>query len=282
MLNDFIVRYQILKIVFSFCFMAAASMFWLVSAPPAYSQKPTKKDIAVFSPKKAKLKAMQARGFIKTGLRPVYPADFDCPKGVSGFASQTRFDGSRRSFKYFRGLHGGYDIPADEGTPIVAMADGTVVHKSRGKGIGGIGIILQHAPDDTGLGAWIYTEYKHLMKLPSLELGQRVKKGQQVGLNGKTGTTGGYYGLSGFAHLHLTTWYSERADYTVGKLFVPVGGQWMDPLALFRSDTLLDSHVLRRLDKNAKRVLITYISSDGRLHPENSRIVWPFICNPKS
>ena len=80
MLNDFIVRYQILKIVFSFCFMAAASMFWLVSAPPAYSQKPTKKDIAVFSPKKAKLKAMQARGFIKTGLRPVYPADFDCPK----------------------------------------------------------------------------------------------------------------------------------------------------------------------------------------------------------
>lgn len=225
---------------------------------------------------------MQARGFIRTGLQPVYPAEANCPRGVSEFASQTRADGSRRSFKFFRGFHGGYDIPANEGTPIVAIADGTVVHKSRGKGIGGIGIVLQHAPEDTGLGAWVYTEYKHLMKMPSLELGKQVKKGQQVGLNGKTGTIGGYYGAAGFAHLHLTTWYSERADYTAGKLFVPVDGQWMDPLALFRGETLLGSHALRKLDKDTKKIPIPYLTADGRSHPEKSKTVWPFICQPKS
>ena len=177
------------------------------AAPPTTQATPAKamsEDIAAFSPIKAKLDVMQARGFVATGLTPVYPADADCPPGTSDFASRTRSDGSRRSRKFYKGFHGGYDIPAEEGRPVVAIADGTVVHKNEGLSIGGIGVILQHAPEDTDLGVWIYTEYKHLKEMPDLQLGQRLERGQQIGPSGKTGTIGGHYGSAGFAHLHLT------------------------------------------------------------------------------
>ncbi len=238
-------------------------------------------ELAVFSPIKAKLKTMQARGFVATGLHPVYPVETDCLQGTSEFSSPTRTDGSRRSRKYFRGYHGGHDIPAPEGTPVLAVADGTVVHKTAGKSIGGIGVILQHSQDDTGLPAWIYTEYKHLMKMPELEIGQRVEKGQQIGLNGKTGAIGGHYGTEGFAHLHLTAWYSRGSEFRTGRAFVPIEGRWMDPLALFASHPDLDSHKLRALSAASKNVRIAYMTPDGKVHPETSKIVWPFACVPK-
>ena len=71
---------------------------------------------------------------------------------------------------------------------------------------------------------WIYTEYKHLKEMPDLQLGQRLERGQQIGPSGKTGTIGGHYGSAGFAHLHLTAWYSERMESTKGKMFIPVDG----------------------------------------------------------
>ena len=103
---------------------------------------------SAFMPSKAEPKAMRARGFFATGLKPVYPEEVVCPKADSAFAARTRGDGSRRSSKYYHGYHGGMDIPVPEGTPIRAVAWGEVVHKSVGQGgIGGIAVVLRHAPE---------------------------------------------------------------------------------------------------------------------------------------
>ena len=56
----------------------------------------------------------------------------------------------------------------------------------------------------------------------------------------------------------------------------------MDPLALFRGDKQLDSKVLKKLGKDAKQVPIPYLGSSGKVHPQNSKTVWPFVCPTKS
>lgn len=233
--------------------------------------------LGAFAPMRANLADMQARGFFATGLKPEYPSNADCPKANSFFGDTTRGDGSARSPKFYRGYHGGLDIPVPEGTPIVAMAAGTVVHKLEGEGIGGIGIVLQHAPADTGLPVWTYTEYKHLQRLPDLEVGRRVAMGEVIGVSGKTGTAGRHYGPAGHTHLHVTAFFGASDRFVARRLFAPIGGQWMDPLALFRGPPL-DSQALRALPDPAKRVAIPYKGSDGRLHPADTKVVWPFVC----
>ncbi|MDP6602956.1 MAG: M23 family metallopeptidase, partial [Rhodospirillales bacterium] len=190
--------------------------------------------IGAFIPTRANLDAMRIRGFLETGLAPVYPDDADCPLMTSAFGVATRSDGSQRSRRFYQGRHGGFDIPADEGTPILALADGTVVTMGEGAAIGGLAIVLQHAPEDTGLDVWTYTEYKHIQELPPLTIGQRVAMGELIARAGKTGTTGGYYGADGFSHLHMTAFFSTGGEYEIGHMLIPVGGQWMDPMAFFR------------------------------------------------
>ncbi len=233
--------------------------------------------VGAFVPMKAKLEHMRARGFMATGLVAVYPQNADCPKGTSDFASQTRSDGSRRNRRFYQGYHGGYDIPAAEGTPLLAIADGTVVHKHPGASIGGLVLVLQHAPGDTGLPVWTYTEYKHLRELPDLEIGQRVTRGQQIALSGKTGTQGGHYGAEGFAHLHLTAFFSPVGEFKITRMLIPAQGQWLDPLALFKRPPL-DSQTLSALPAAQKQVSIPYKTNDGRMVPEGTRLVWPFAC----
>jgi hypothetical protein len=65
------------------------------------------------------------------------------------------------------------------------MADGTVVSKGEGENIGGIGITLQHAPLETGLPYYTYTEYKHLVTLPDFPLGHKVRVGEEIGQAGR-------------------------------------------------------------------------------------------------
>lgn len=237
---------------------------------------------AAFLPMGAELDAMRERGFFATGLEPVYPGDADCLKIDSPFASQKRYDGSWRNQRYYHGYHGGADMSADEGTPILAVADGTVVHKSGGGGgIGGIGIVLQHAPDDTGLGVWAYTEYKHLREMPDLAEGQRVRMGEVIAFAGKTGTTGGRaYGPAGHSHLHLTAFYSESDGYMAKRMLIPEDGWWMDPVALFKAPPI-DSATLKDLPDSEKRVVIPYKTTDGHIVPEGTKVVWPFACSPK-
>lgn len=233
-----------------------------------------------FMPTRANPVDMRKRGFFATGLAAVYPAEASCPSITSHFADAKRSDGSTRSPRYYQGLHSGVDIPAPEGTPVLAMADGTVVHKGEGENIGGIGIVLQHAPEQTGLPFYAYTEYKHLVKLPDFPVGHRLNKGEELGQAGISGTTDGYYGEEGFSHLHLSAWYSESAEYKAGRMFVPVGGQWMDPLA-FLKGMPLDSASVEKLPREQKRVAVAYKTGDGKTRPAAAKVIWPFVCQAK-
>ncbi len=248
--------------------------------PAGVEEGPSPEVIGAFSPVQSRPELMQASGFLATGLKPIYPADVACPKVNSLFSSTTRGDGSSRSRKFYQGYHNGMDIPVPEGTPILAVADGTVVRKDVGENIAGIAMVLQHSPQDTGLPVWTYTEYKHLQEMPALPLGQRVVKGEVIGKAGVTGTTGGYYGAAGHSHLHLSAWYSEGKEYRSLRMFIPAGGYWIDPLALFRKPPLA-SAALRDLSDEQKKTVIAYKTGEGRIVPEGARIVWPFVCTPK-
>ncbi len=237
--------------------------------------------VGAFSPMRSNRDAMERRGFIATGLEAVYPRDVNCLPIVSPFASPTRHDGTQRSRRFFEGLHGGADIAAPDGTPLLAIANGTVVYMHEGENIGGIGLFLQHSPDDTGLSVWLYTEYKHLQAMPNLKVGQRGWMGDPVGRVGNTGTTGGRaYGEEGFYHLHWTAFYSDGPDYQAKRLFIPEGGQWLDPLAVFLREPL-SSQEIGNLSAERKKVRIAYRSTDGRTVPADAKIIWPIACEAR-
>lgn len=234
-----------------------------------------------FIPGQANFGAMQARGFFATGLIPVYPERVSCPTLNSAFAATTRGDGSQRARQFFLGYHGGIDIPVAEGTPVLAVADGKVVHKSPGEAIGGIGIVLQHAPADTGLSVWVYSEYKHLMRLPEIEVGMRVRMGETIALSGRTGTQGGHYGPGGHPHLHLSAWHAQTEEHDARRIVLPKDGHWLDPLALFRGPPV-DSTSLAALPGDQKRVPIPYLAADGQAQPAGTKFVWPLGCAAKN
>lgn len=85
-----------------------------------------------------------------------------------------------------RNPHSGEDIAAPEKTPVYAPNDGVVAgvvdHFFSGKGI-----IIDH-------GRGLFTEYFHLFKA-EVKKGQKIKKGEEIGLVGKTGRATG-------PHLH--------------------------------------------------------------------------------
>lgn len=95
----------------------------------------------------------------------------------------------------FRGrsaMHAGIDLAGPVGTPIYATADG-VVGRSRYAGAYGNLVEIDH-------GQGIQTRYGHMSRLIARE-GQRVKRGDLIGLMGSTGRSTG-------SHLH----YEVRID----------------------------------------------------------------------
>jgi len=85
-----------------------------------------------------------------------------------------------------RQFHYGIDIATNFGNPIVATADGIVISLDNDK-IGGKNITISH-------GNGITTHYLHLSKF-LVNSGQKVKRGDVIGLVGKTGKAQG-------PHLH--------------------------------------------------------------------------------
>lgn len=96
----------------------------------------------------------------------------------------------------FRGraaMHGGIDMAGPVGTPIYATADGTVATAAWNSG--GYGNLVE-----VGHGAGIATRYGHLSRI-MVNPGERVRRGQLIGLMGSTGRSTG-------SHLH----YEVRID----------------------------------------------------------------------
>lgn len=85
------------------------------------------------------------------------------------------------------GAHTGLDIGAGSGTPILAVADGTVTYASPMGTYGNL-VIITH-------GNGIQTYYAHCSKI-LVSVGQQVSSGQSIALVGSTGNSTG-------PHLHL-------------------------------------------------------------------------------
>ncbi|OGI42668.1 MAG: hypothetical protein A2V92_00475 [Candidatus Muproteobacteria bacterium RBG_16_65_31] len=247
------------------------------------SDQPSNREIAqkYFHPMRASSSGLRERGLEETGLVAVYPKDAACPQANSFFADRKRGDGSTRSPRFNHGMHAGLDIPAPEGTPILAIADGVVVAKKEETpdGIGGIGIILQHAPADTGYSAWLYTRYKHLKEMPALEIGERVKLGRKIADTGVSGTAGRHYGSGGHSHLHLDLFVSPDDKYFSGEVvFFPINGQMADPLAIFRGEPM-DTASVRKLPDDRKKVAFSYMTESGKIvNSGEARVIWPYAC----
>ena len=112
------------------------------------------------------------------------PALFVMPvQGTVTSAFGYRADPFTSSFS----LHGGYDIGAPAGTPIVAATDGVVALAETGTGSYGNYIIIKNEQ--------VQTLYGHLLKV-GVTVGQSVKKGQLIGQCGSTGRSTG-------PHLHF-------------------------------------------------------------------------------
>ncbi|MFN3727909.1 MAG: M23 family metallopeptidase [Allosphingosinicella sp.] len=122
-------------------------------------------------------------------------------QGVASIPSMMPVQGARWTSSFgvrsdpFRGraaMHGGIDMAGPVGTPIYATADGIV---STADWQGGYGNLVE-----LGHGAGIATRYGHLSRI-MVRNGERVTRGQVIGLMGSTGRSTG-------SHLH----YEVRID----------------------------------------------------------------------
>lgn len=125
------------------------------------------------------------------------PVDVDFIQPTQGII--TGSFGRRRVFNgEARRPHSGMDIAADEGVPVIAPADGTVVEVGNFFFSGKL-VYVHHGQGVTSL-------FAHMSEI-NVELGQKVKKGQLIGKVGETGRVTG-------PHLH----------WSLG-----LNGTWIDP-----------------------------------------------------
>lgn len=127
--------------------------------------------------------AMYSSGF-------AYPLDSVKITGV--FGSQRILNGRPRN------IHNGLDFSAEEGDSIRAISNGFVRIAGEHFFYNGNFVLLDH-------GQGLNSVYLHMSKL-LVETGQKVKKGDVIGLVGATGRATG-------PHLHLgVQWYKKRID----------------------------------------------------------------------
>ncbi|OGW63096.1 MAG: hypothetical protein A2V83_00720 [Nitrospirae bacterium RBG_16_64_22] len=217
-----------------------------------------------------------AKGLFETGLAPRFPDRVKCREIDEAYAISYTHKRDREQY------HGGIDIPAPTGTPIVAAAAGTVVGKYLGEqSFRGIEIVLRHSPEDTGIPLWIYTQYSHFSEMPKVEVGQRVRMGEVLGPTGNTGI-GRHGRQSGKRRpaIHFGAFFSASERYAdIRDRIIPVDGYWMDPVALFRKKIPLDSASMKALPAGEKEVPISVMFEDGKTFPADTKIVWPYACS---
>ncbi|WP_380177626.1 murein DD-endopeptidase MepM [Kalamiella sp. sgz302252] len=91
--------------------------------------------------------------------------------------------------------HKGVDFAIPLGTPVLAVGDGEVIVAKRSGGAGNY-VAIRH-------GRQYMTRYMHMKKL-LVKPGEKVKRGERIGLTGNTGRSTG-------PHLHFEVWINNQA-----------------------------------------------------------------------
>ncbi|OQX30499.1 MAG: hypothetical protein B0D96_01525 [Candidatus Sedimenticola endophacoides] len=226
---------------------------------------------------------LKARGLIETGLHPVWPADVSCRGIDEWYAMDYTHKRPKESY------HGGIDIPAPFGTPILAAMAGEVVALYEGqRNPRGIEVVLRHTPEQSGLPLYLYSRYTHFERMPGLKVGQRVPMGEVLGTTGNSGVRGceltgkSCRGKSRRPALHFDILYTRDSRYfDSGSILIPFEAHWMDPNALYRKGPPYDSRSLRGLPDAEKAVAIAYRMESGEPVPSSTRMIWPYPCVKK-
>lgn len=222
--------------------------------------------------KSKSVEIQKARGGIETGLEADFIGGAECPQIDS---EQWAIDYTHKRGK--PAIHKGVDIPQPIGTPILALAAGTVVGSFMNVGnMKGIEVMLRHTPEQTGLPYWTYTQYTHLRELSPLPIGAQVELGQSVGITHNTGKMGKRIRRDA---LHLAILYSESPEWSNdGRFVIPKDSYWMDPNAFYRSKGPYDSQSLEVLPSDQKSVPVPYMKPDGSFVPPDTKRIWPYPC----
>ncbi len=229
------------------------------------------------------LETFTERGLFATGLSPLFPEGVDCPDVSSFYASPTRYDGSPRANDHY-GLHNGLDISLKFATPLLAVADGEVAHAGSGGRLVGNFIWIRFGPEATGLPVHVFARYQHLDSPSPLRPGDRVVRGQTVGLSGNTGTVGGHYGQAGYPHLHLNLLISKSPDFTLnGQMLRPDMIEYLDPLGLYLAPPVdeISNRLLRDLPESRKKLAVSVMTTDGITLSAAAKSIWPVACTWK-
>ena len=161
------------------------------TSPSRKQRQWTKRDQAAFDD-----------AFGQARSEPLFSDNFAWPRNdvvTAPFGDLRMFNGKKKS------QHFGVDLNGSTGDEAYASNDGRVVMQRECFGSGNTVVIFH------GLG--LYTAYFHLSRF-DVKAGQKVKKGQRIGLIGKTGRVTG-------PHLH---WGSK------------VSGRWVDAQSVLRLD----------------------------------------------
>lgn len=128
--------------------------------------------------------------------------------------------GTLSEFRRAKGLqaHSGLDFAMPVGTPIPALANGTIVLSQESKVLGHV-VVLRIMDKQKKLA---YIGYSHLQK-PGLAVGTKVKEGETVGFVGNTGSA------SSGPHLHMTV------SREIKGIFGPVAVK-EDPIAFVKAN----------------------------------------------
>ncbi len=225
---------------------------------------------------------LKSRGLFETGLKPAWPEDVSC-RGIDEWYGQD-YSSKRPKESY----HGGIDLPAPFGTPVLAIMDGEVVALYEGKkNPRGIEVVLRHTPEESGIPLYIYSRYTHFDSMPKLAIGQRLKMGEVIGETGNTGVQG--CELKGIPCMrprrpvtHFDILYStNKKYYDTGTVLIPFDVHWMDPTALYRKQPPFDSFSMRALADSDKKVSISYLLNNGQLYPPDTKMIWPYSCSKR-
>lgn len=220
--------------------------------------------------------AQVERGLLATGTGPVFPDGVNCPGIDDYWAMDYSHKRERTAF------HGGIDIPAPWGTPMRAVAAGSVVALYQGaQSKRGFEVVLRHSPDQTGLPYWIYSAYGHLDALPDFKVGQVLAMGDVVGPTGNSGVSGkgGGHSLMRRPAIHLAMFFATSSKYgEVNETIIPQDGYWLDPVAFYRQKEPLFSIKVKALPEDEKNVLVPVLLDDGTTLPPQTKVIWPYTC----